>query len=87
MEEDRPPPERLAGVRADGVNNFDLSVFKNFRLREKWNVQLRGEGMNALNHAHFAAPVSNPTNTLFGQVTNTTYSRQRVISVGARMLW
>jgi hypothetical protein len=80
-------PSRLTGVRADGENNFDLSVFKNFRLREKWNFQLRGEGMNALNHAHFAAPTSNPSNTLFGQVTNTTYSRQRVISVGARMQW
>ena len=80
-------PSRLTGVRADGVNNFDLSVFKNFRLREKWNLQLRGEGMNALNHAHFAAPVSNPTNSLFGQVSNTTYSRQRVITVGARLQW
>ncbi len=80
-------PSRLTGVRADGVNNFDLSLFKNIRLKEKWNLQLRGEGMNALNHAHFAAPNSNPSNTLFGQVSNTTFSRQRVISVGARMQW
>jgi len=43
--------------------------------------------MNALNHAHFAAPVSNPVNSLFGQVTNTTFSRQRVISVGGRLQW
>ena len=80
-------PSRLTGVRADGVNNFDLSVFKNFRLSERWSLQLRGEGMNALNHAHFAAPVSNPVNSLFGQVTNTTFSRQRVISVGGRLQW
>lgn len=80
-------PSRLTGLRAAGINNFDLSLFKNIRIAEKLTLQLRGEGQDALNHAHFAAPVTNPTNSLFGQVTNTQFSRQRVISLGARLQW
>lgn len=80
-------PSRLSAVRADGVHDLEFSIFKNFRIKEKCNLQLRGEAMNAMNSAHFAAPVSTPTNTLFGQVTNTTFSRQRVVTVGARLQW
>ena len=49
-------PLRLTGLRADGYNNWDLSLFKNIRLRERLTFQLRGEAQDALNHAMFAAP-------------------------------
>jgi hypothetical protein len=37
-----------------GVNNFDLGLLKNIRLRARLAVQLRGEFFNAFNHAQFA---------------------------------
>jgi hypothetical protein len=63
-------PSALSNVRADGMNQFDLSVIKALRLREQVNLQFRGEFLNALNHAMFAAPNSDPTSTSFGVVTS-----------------
>jgi hypothetical protein len=78
-------PSRLTGLRANGYNDLDLSLFKNFRLSEKVNFQLRAEAVDALNHAMFAAPNTSPTSGLFGQVTSG--HAQRTIMVGGRLLW
>lgn len=57
-------PLRFTGLRADGYNNWDLSVFKNFRIREGLTFQLRGEAQDAFNHAMFAAPNTAPANAV-----------------------
>jgi hypothetical protein len=62
-------PSRLNDVRADGTNQWDLSVMKNTRFKERYNVQFRAEFLNALNHANFAPPNSSPTSSAFGTVT------------------
>jgi hypothetical protein len=80
-------PLRLTGLRANGYNNWDMSIFKGFQVREKVTFQLRAEAQDALNHAMFDAPNTNPTSTLFGQVTATVGAQQRVVTVGARMMW
>jgi hypothetical protein len=46
----------LPDVRAPGMNNFDLSLFKNFRLKEKLTLQLRAEAFNAFNRVQFDRP-------------------------------
>jgi hypothetical protein len=78
-------PLRFTGLRADGWNNWDISLFKSFNLTERWKLQLRAEAVNGLNHAHFGGPNTAPTNTLFGQVNNTIWSEQRKITVAARI--
>ena len=80
-------PLRLSGLRADGYNNWDLSVFKNFRIMERLRLQLRAEMQDALNHAMFAAPNTAPANTLFGQVNSIVATEQRRITLGARLIW
>jgi hypothetical protein len=78
-------PLRQTGLRADGWNNWDLSLFKTFSLTERWKLQLRAEAVDALNHAHFSPPNTGPTNTLFGTVNGTIWSEQRKITVAARV--
>jgi hypothetical protein len=80
-------PLLLTGLRANGYNSWDMSIFKGFRLREKVTFQLRAEAQDALNHAMFSAPNANPTSTLFGQVTATVGAQQRVVTAGARLIW
>lgn len=80
-------PLRLTGLRADGYNNWDLSLFKNIRLREKLAFQLRAEAQDAFNHAMFAAPNTGPANTLFGQVNSIVGTEQRRITVAGKLLW
>ena len=64
-------PSRIATVRADGINVWDLALQKEFRLREGRRLQLRGQAEGAMNHPNYAAPNTNPTNQAFGQVTGT----------------
>jgi hypothetical protein len=62
-------PSRLSDVRADGTNQWDLSVLKNTRIGEGYNIQFRAEFLNAWNHANFAPPNASTTSSAFGQVT------------------
>jgi hypothetical protein len=74
-------------VRTDGVDNWDMGLFKGFRIAERVTFQLRMEGSDMLNHPQFAAPNTSPTSSLFGQVTNTIAPQQRVITVGGKVTW
>ncbi|MEZ5352752.1 MAG: carboxypeptidase-like regulatory domain-containing protein [Bryobacteraceae bacterium] len=81
-------PGRISGVRADGINVWDLSVLKNFRIWERLKVQLRGEAEGALNHPMFSPPNTVPSSTLFGQVTRTqTGQEERRIFVTMKLIF
>jgi len=80
-------PLRLNDVRADGYNNWDLSLFKTFRFQERWTAQLRIEAQDAMNHAMFAAPNATPTSTAFGTVSSIVGTEQRRINVVLRLSW
>ena len=80
-------PLRLTGARADGFNNWDLSLFKTWRIRERLSLQLRAEAQDALNHAMFSPPNTAPTNTAFGQVNSSVAPEQRRINLSTRLSW
>jgi hypothetical protein len=42
-------------LRLPGINNWDLSLYRNIRFRERGNLQLRWETYNTLNHTQFSA--------------------------------
>jgi len=65
-------------IRGPGLNNWDLSLFKNIPLlRERLKMQIRGEFYNAFNHTQFTSwnttatfdAQGNQANALFGQAT------------------
>ena len=72
---------KAAVFRGPGINNWDLSFFKNFPIKEHVTFQFRWELYNAFNHASFqgvnnnasfAAPGSTAQlNGQFGQITST----------------
>jgi hypothetical protein len=43
-------------LRGPGLVNLDASLFRNFRVTERWNIQLRGESYNVSNTPHFNNP-------------------------------
>ena len=55
--------------RTHGTANFDLSLFKNFPIRESIRAQFRFEAFNAFNRVQFAAPNTTAGATAFGQIT------------------
>ncbi len=80
-------PTRTSGARSDGTDNWNLSTMKNFRITERLRFQLRAEAQDALNHAMFAAPNTDPTSSLFGQVSATQFSEQRRLNLIGRLDW
>ncbi len=80
-----------------GLVNLDAALFKNShiaRLGEGFNVQLRVEAFNLLNHANFAAPLA--TNTLFNQdgtaignagALTSTQTPSRQLQIGIKVIW
>ena len=43
-------------LRGPGNNNLDMSIFRTFKITERYKVQLRAEAMNVSNTPHFANP-------------------------------
>ena len=41
-------------LRGRGINNWDISIFKNFYFTERLHLQLRLETFNTFNHTQFA---------------------------------
>jgi hypothetical protein len=79
-------------LREDGMNNFDLALFKNTRFGpdEKLAVQFRAEFFNLFNHPQFlppntscCSPAQGGSNPSFGVVSGQ-YNLPRVIQFGLR---
>jgi hypothetical protein len=51
-----------------GLNNWDFSLHKMTRIKERASVEFRAEFFNIFNHAQFNNPVGNFSSSAFGQV-------------------
>ncbi len=80
-------PSRFSGVRSDGINNFDLSLFKNFRVTERLKAQFRMETYNTLNHVQFDQPNTSPPSSAFGTITAEKGHGQRQLTFGIKFLF
>jgi hypothetical protein len=80
-------PLRFSYLRADGTNNFDLSLFKNYQITERFRVQFRAESFNALNHVQFGGPATGVTNTAFGTITGEKGHGQRQWTFGLKLMF
>ncbi|MBI3207470.1 MAG: carboxypeptidase regulatory-like domain-containing protein [Candidatus Solibacter usitatus] len=64
-------------IRGPGINNWDIAVFKNFPVKERFRFQFRAEMYNAFNHTQFSTfdatarfdASGNQINGQFGQFT------------------
>ena len=62
---------RPRGFHGPGIEDADLSLFKQFKMSERYSLQFRAEFFNAFNHPNFANPNANINSSNFGKVTNT----------------
>jgi hypothetical protein len=77
-------------LRGPGLVNVDTSLFKKFRISERWNLQFRAEAFNLFNHSNFFYPNSvvfagNSANYSYSdtaaQITAAAASRQLQLAV------
>lgn len=79
----------LPDVRNPGIADADLSLFKNtyFGAESRYNLQIRLEEFNALNHTQFGAPNAGiQSGASFGTITSTGVSA-RQIQLAAKFYW
>ena len=73
-------PRYFSNLRSDGIHNVDVSLSKEFGIRESMKLQVRGEFFNFTNTPRFAIPDTTLTDAEFGQV-NSTLGSPRVTQV------
>jgi hypothetical protein len=75
---------RITQLRQDGVHSADVSIMKDFMIREPLKLQFRAEFFNISNTPQFAAPNTAVNSSTFGQVTGL-WSPPRDVQFGLRL--
>jgi hypothetical protein len=73
-------------LRAPGLRNWDVSIFKEWRVLERATIQFRTEAFNASNTVRFSAPNTTVTSNQFGQIS-TQANSPRQIQFGLKLLF
>ena len=62
-------------LHAPGLNSWDLSLVRNFKFMERYNLQFIGQLFNAFNHPNYSAPNGTIGNVNYGKITGAQSSR------------
>ena len=65
-------------LRGPNLVTLDLSLFKNFPIRERAAFQIRGEFFNVLNHPSFSNPNVVFNTAAFGSITSTSTNNRQI---------
>jgi hypothetical protein len=65
-------------IQQPGIENWDLGVFKNTKVGERFTAQFRWEMFNAWNHTQFGPANLNLTSANFGRITSTLVGPRRM---------
>lgn len=76
----------IPNVMSDGLFNIDFSLYKNFSIRERFKLQLKGEAYNLSNTPTFEVPNRDINAQIFGTVTSTALNpRPRSVQLSMRL--
>ena len=67
-------------IRGPGIKSWDLSLFKRFDFKERFNFQLRADAFNAFNNVNFDLVSTTFGSGNFGQVTSARQPRSMQVS-------
>ena len=73
-------------LRSPSIRNWDLSIFKEWRVLERATLQFRTEAFNAFNTVRFGSPNTTVTSNQFG-VVSTQANSPRQIQFGLKLLF
>jgi hypothetical protein len=80
-------PGNLANgiLRGPASVSVDFSLSKNFKVRERMNLQIRADMFNFLNHVNYSDPSSGLNSATFGEINGA--GGMRVIQLNGRISW
>jgi len=67
-------------INGPGFQTADVGIFRNFRIYNRLNFQLRGEAFNVANHTNVQTIGTTATSTLFGTIEGYRDARQLQVS-------
>jgi hypothetical protein len=68
-------------LRGPGLANWDLSIFKNFPIKEQMRLQFRWEMFNAFNHVNYQNPSTNTGDARFARISSAMTARQMQVAL------
>ena len=74
----------LRALRGPGAVNIDLSLFRKFRLTERFNLEFRAESYNFTNTPHFDNPNGSLASSNYTYITSALQD-QRVVRFALRL--
>jgi len=75
--------EGIGVIRSPGLVQMDVSVVRNFQIRERFRLQFRAEFFNLFNHANFQFPNLSADTSAFGKITGALDPRQSQFALKA----
>lgn len=79
-----PPGNAPRGsIKGPGLQRWDISLFKNTKLRESMNLQFRAEAFNIFNHTNFDGVTTSKLSSLFGRISST--RDPRIMQLGLKL--
>jgi hypothetical protein len=79
-------PRIMPNLYGPMTKNVDISLFKNTKIRERYQLQFRAEALNVLNRVQFGNPATNITAATFGRIT-TQANLPRDIQLALKLLF
>ena len=79
-------PRLMPDLRCPGVDNFDISVFKNTNISERLKLQFRAESFNSFNRVQFGVPNTSINSSAFGVISSQQNS-PRNLQLALRLLF
>jgi hypothetical protein len=78
-------PRFFSGLSADGLNQWNANLLREFRIREGLRFQVRADVINLQNRSQMGAPDLSPVSTNFGRITSQTSSLNRFYQIQGRI--
>jgi len=78
-------PRFFNGLRADGLNNWNGNLLREFKVVERLRMQFRADVINLQNRSQMSPPDLSPNSTNFGRITSQTSSLNRFYQAQLRL--
>jgi hypothetical protein len=70
-------------LHGPGTIQWDMAISRIFPIKERWNMEIRADFFNIMNHANWNAPTAALNSSTFGQVTS--FGTPREIQLAAKV--
>ena len=77
-------PRSMPDLWTPGIDNWDISLFKNTNIHENMQLQFRAESFNTFNRVQFGNPNANFDSTAFGVISSQT-NNPRTLQLALRL--